>query len=70
MDKPPPTYDEAASGKFLPSAPPMGFQEPQYPIRPTTPLPPFQPAGPQMNTSSANPVQVQVVVVQQRNTID
>jgi hypothetical protein len=65
----PPTYEEAASGKFLPSAPPIGFQAPQYPIRPTTPLSPIHPAGLQMNTFSANPTQVQVIVVQQRNTI-
>jgi hypothetical protein len=66
----PPTYDEAASGKFLPSAPPMGFQDSQYPIRPTTPLSPFQPAGPQMKTTSANPTQVQVIILQQRNVIN
>jgi hypothetical protein len=66
----PPTYEEAASGKFLPSAPPIGLQEPQYPIRPTIPLSPIHPASPQMNISSANPVQVQVIVVQQRNAIN
>jgi hypothetical protein len=66
----PPTYEEAASGKFLPSAPPISCQVPQYPVRPTTPLSLIHPASPQMNTSSANPVQVQVIIVQQRNAIN